>query len=560
MNRRLRRVATLLAIAATVTLAVSERVEAHATIVATTPMQGDVLADPPTEIVLTFSEPVDTVPDSIRLVAADGRRIEVGRPERSDGGQRITSPLGAVSSGGYVVAWQVVSGDSHPIRGAFTFSVGEAANPDLDDAIVSDVFDTSADQPAATGRAVGRTLSYGGIGVATGGLLVLARCAPSMLTTRRAGLVLWAAVAVGAVGTVILLGAQARTLTGDAVATDSWRAVVGTRSGRWWAIRLLAVTLLATLVRLRRLALRPPAYAVLVAATIALWTVVTAGGHAVTGRAPVVGFVATVAHLGAMSVWLGGLVVLFAAVERTGWWSTAARFSPYAMGAVVVLAVSGTVNAVRQGAFGVDVTESSYGRWLVVKLVVVVVVVAVASGSRRLTRHVKALRTDPVAVPVPAGTLSAAEVRIAGGDVERSLRRRVVLEAAGLGLVMVATAGLVDSAPPAVDAAGPATATVTVDDVTMQLVVDPNVTGGTTMHATLTSPDPAWARPDEVTVEATLASEGIGPLAFATVSAGPQHVIAADANFPLPGDWTVAVTARYGDFDQLVFTAPINIR
>ena len=59
---------------------------------------------------------------------------------------------------------------------------------------------------------------------------------------------------------------------------------------------------------------------------------------------------------------------------------------------------------------------------------------------------------------------------------------------------------------------------------------------------------------------ATLSSQGIGPLTIPVVPAGPGHVSATDANLPIAGTWTFAVTARYSEFDQVIFTADLDVR
>lgn len=64
---------------------------------------------------------------------------------------------------------------------------------------------------------------------------------------------------------------------------------------------------------------------------------------------------------------------------------------------------------------------------------------------------------------------------------------------------------------------------------------------------------------DEITVTAELPAQQVGPLDILTFPAVPNHVTTNEANFPIPGQWTITVTARYGEFDQVVFTVDIAI-
>lgn len=291
-------------------------------------------------------------------------------------------------------------------------------------------------------------------------------------------------------------------------------------------------------------------------AAVGLFAVIAAGGHAVSGQAIGIAYTATVVHLAAMATWVGGLCLLAVVVPRTEVMATAIRFSPIALGSVVALSVTGAVNGWRQVGTLDGVTGSSYGRWLVVKLVVVASVVAVAVVSRWLLH---ATPTDTEQRSLAVGTLSAARVDT---TTEPALRRTVLIEAVGIAVVLAATAGLTGATPPreTASAAGiDVTVTVTEQDHIAQIDLLPAVTGGTTMHVTITSPRGSLEQADEITVTTTLPAQQIGPIDIVTFSAGPNHVTTNEADFPIPGDWTITVTARYGEFDQLVFATDVAI-
>ena len=92
-----------------------------------TPRDGSVLKSAPRQITLTFTESVALLDDSFRVFDPDGRRVSTGEAKHVDGRSdavRVSLPEG-LGEGTFTVAWRVVSADSHPISGAFTFSVGE---------------------------------------------------------------------------------------------------------------------------------------------------------------------------------------------------------------------------------------------------------------------------------------------------------------------------------------------------------------------------------------------------------------------------------------------------
>jgi copper transport protein len=130
----------------------------------------------------------------------------------------------------------------------------------------------------------------------------------------------------------------------------------------------------------------------------------------------------------------------------------------------------------------------------------------------------------------------------------------------GILVVMVATAGLVNSPPPRASAAAIASANVLVGTRLAQVDLAPPVRGGTTMHVYLSSTTGSLDQPTAITVTATLAAQAIGPLTLPTVVEGPGHVTGNDTVLPLPGTWTFTITARYSEFDETVFTAELAVR
>ena len=79
----------------------------------------------PRRLQLRFDEHVGLIPTSVRMYDSDAVRVDVGDPSQAgDGHRRGRSPR-SLPDDTYTVAWRVLSEDSHPIRGAFVFSVGE---------------------------------------------------------------------------------------------------------------------------------------------------------------------------------------------------------------------------------------------------------------------------------------------------------------------------------------------------------------------------------------------------------------------------------------------------
>ena len=525
---------------------------AHADLAETEPAAGAVLEQPPSSIVLRFTEGVDTVASAVRLFAADGQRleqVEVGR----DGDATVVARLGvALAPGTYVVAWRVLSVDSHPVRGAFAFRVGAgtagSGAPGDTSELINRLLSDQDGSPSAGGLlAAGRGVSFAGVLICIGWLLFgsVGLRRPGWRVGTAAGLA--RAGAVGVVGTVLMLAAQSVNVAGrwsSMVDPGAYADVIATRSGLWWALRLLillAVVLVATSVgggalrsSTRAWALEGRRGKMLGAGAAMVLALVTAlGGHSSSGRWPALGVVATVVHLLALGLWGAGLISV---VARATDWAFAAAFSSRALLAVVAVALSGVLNSFRQvGHLGL-LTSTDFGRLLLVKLGLVALVVGAAALSRRILN------------------------RRLPGEPARKLGRSVGVELGVAALVLVVTSVLVNVRPAYSERASAANGTAAVGRRLAQVVLDPARTGGTTMHVYLTSPGGTLDRAEEITVTATLAAQDIGPLPITVFDAGPNHVTNPSVDLPLPGLWTIEIAARYGPFEEVRFQIALTVR
>ncbi|HYM97684.1 MAG TPA: copper resistance protein CopC, partial [Candidatus Sulfotelmatobacter sp.] len=99
---------------------------AHARLLASSPLPGAVLDAIPSTVILDFSEPVTAAGRGISVYGPDGRLAGVGGV-RTQGAQMSVGVAPSAAQGTFAVVWTVVSEDTHPSRGEFTFSVGHAS-------------------------------------------------------------------------------------------------------------------------------------------------------------------------------------------------------------------------------------------------------------------------------------------------------------------------------------------------------------------------------------------------------------------------------------------------
>ncbi|CAM5383874.1 Copper resistance protein CopC/CopD OS=Streptomyces tendae OX=1932 GN=F3L20_31300 PE=4 SV=1 [Streptomyces tendae] len=121
---RVRTLVLLILAVAGALLAGAAPASAHAALTGSDPAQGAVVDTAPAQISLTFSEPIAVGDDSVRVLDPKGERVDKGDPANLSGTTYSVRLLSGLPDGTYTVAYQVVSADSHPVAGAYTFSIG----------------------------------------------------------------------------------------------------------------------------------------------------------------------------------------------------------------------------------------------------------------------------------------------------------------------------------------------------------------------------------------------------------------------------------------------------
>lgn len=183
---------------------------AHAEMVATSPADGESVADPPHEVVVSFNEPVTA--SAVRVFDAGGIRVDDGVIEGS-GTPNLRTLLGVdLGAGWYVVAWSAISVDDHPIRGAFVFEVGSGGAA-LDDELIASIVGGGDGRTVAAAGLATRWLTYVGWLVAVGGSVMALALRPGRARAAVTRLVTIAAV-VGITGSVLSVLVHAADVTG----------------------------------------------------------------------------------------------------------------------------------------------------------------------------------------------------------------------------------------------------------------------------------------------------------------------------------------------------------
>jgi copper transport protein len=522
---------------------------AHAMLLGSNPAADSVLTTPPSTVELTFSEAVTLTPDSLRVFGPDGDRVDDGAVGHThhDAATVAVGLRANLTSGTYLVSYRVVSADSHPIGGAYTFAVGHAtATPTpggADDG--SDVVDV--------GLGISRWLSYAGSALGLGGFAFLAWCWPGGWRSRRARGLVNAGVASLVVGTLLALLLKGPYDEGSGLGTVTdgplLRQVLATTYGQALDARLLLIAALVLLLTYRDhlpprvLVVAPAVLVVGVGVTLALCGHAAAGGHRPLAVA------SDTVHVAAMSLWLGGLAMLVGVVLVGATRETATppvlRFSTLAISAVTALVLTGVYQTLREVRSWDVLLHTHYGHVLLVKLGFVGVAFLAAAGSRTWVWQT----VNPV-VAVHAATSAPPTSDVDGRPQLRRLRLSVGLETLLVIGVLVVTSLLVTSDPArSTTPSGPVVKTVTVGPDRVRVSAVPSGPRRVEVALAVTDPSGRPTEPKEIDASLTLTEDKIGPLPITLQSTG-EGTRTGQVTVPLPGTWRLAVTVRTSAIDE----------
>ncbi|MDX3766646.1 MULTISPECIES: copper resistance CopC/CopD family protein [unclassified Streptomyces] len=599
---------------------------AHAALTGSDPQDGAVVATAPKEVTLTFSEQVAMGDGSVRVLDPSGKRADTGvEPRDLHTGSTVKCgvPLHAgLPDGTYTVAWQAVSADSHPVSGAFTFSIGAPSKT-----TVAVPTDQAGGGLVGTLYGIARYAAYAGFILLAGGAAFVLACWQRGASARPLQhLVVRGWMTLTTATLVMLLLRNPYTGSGklaDIFDLDGLKAVLDTKPGAALVSRLLLLGASALFIAVlfgayakrederekKDLTFGLAIGGAVIAAGIAgTWALAE---HASTGIQPGIAMPVDVLHLLAVATWLGGLAALLVALYRTPDIEVTAvhRFSRIAFGSVLVLTATGLYQSWRQVGSWSALTGTRYGQLLLVKVGLVALLVGVAWISRRWTARLAAdtteaqgagagtadattaVETEPVTVPgnparaaqlarQKAAVATATKKRIRDADPDRSGLRRSVLAEVGVAVVLLAVTTVLTSTEPgrteeeaartstaasAPTTAGPIAVSLPFDTGgrngkgTVRMDIDPGRTGANGLHIWIDGPDGQPRDVPEVKLAFTLASKDIGPLPVVPDRLTEGHWTASGVQIPMAGNWKMAVTVRTSDIDQTTIAKNVKI-
>jgi len=345
----------------------------------------------------------------------------------------------------------------------------------------------------------------------------------------------WAFLLVGSLGSFGLYGAKVVAGTpSDALKPSVWGKIIDSHTASVLLVRaflILAVGgLLLTFARRASAVWRGLALAFSIALILTFATI----GHANAQHPAALWVGVDAVHLAGIALWIGGLLMF--AFGTSSWLTDpdsagiVRRFSATAMVAVPLIVGTGVAQTLKLAGGLDDVTSTSWGRTLLVKVAVVTVLVAIGGVSQWVLRN----------------------------DGPPALKYNVLVEGLiGIGVVGLAAA-LVALPPQAVAASKVFSTTLSSAGVIADVTITPGHVGQNEVHLIITPPggaiDPVLST--SVAAQPTSATSGSVPATLQSI--GPNHYTGT-IDLSKSGDWTLQIIVEPVKDQQVVLSSVVPI-
>lgn len=590
-----------LAVVVTAVLASAPAALAHAQLLSTSPLSGSTVKVQPKEVIFKFGEPVGGDLGAVRVYNAHGQEVDNLKVSHSDGNSHWMG-VGLkphLPDGTYTGTYRVISADTHIVYGGLVFSIGRAgAAPKF--TVAGLIGKNESGEVTKVAFGVVRGLNYLTLALMVGGLAFLFFAWTPALAATAGGEDRWSAatrtfasrlrrlfavaIVLGVVVSVLGVLLQGASAAGVSLWSSLKSSIVedtlNSRFGTVWGLRAVDWLVLGGLLLAARaigndaipllptpregeapkLTPRAPRAILALLALGGTYLAITPAlaGHASIEHPVAVFFPSDVLHVLAGSVWVGGIACLLVALpgatrrleggERSRLLlATLARFSPIALGSVVVIAVTGVIQAYIDVRSFHGLFHTTYGALIIVKVILLSSLIGLGWVNRE--RVIPALGWIVGDGQSPGGI---------GGLARRTMRGEFILMMCVFGV----TAALISYAPPIDAATGPFSTTTTIGSAELEMTLEPAKVGLNTIHIYLINAKDGtqFTATKELMVSARLPSKGIGPLLLKAIPAGPGHYVLNSAVLSPGGTWDIEVMDRISEFEQHDRTVKVPIR
>jgi copper transport protein len=558
--------------------------------------------EPPKQVQVWFTETVDPHFSDLKVYNQARQRVDLNDSHAADPYSLLVSVRPNLPDAAYTVVFSNISSeDGHHVVGAFSFVVGAGALPTNTDALVAQM---QSGQNNFNVWSVGlRWLNYLGMALLLGAVaFILFVWRPTFVSLREQ---IGAAISKADVGVergaLRIMGGSMLLLFAATLGFLIYQAAFASASAPWeivsngalnnllfqsrfgvvWWIRVALLALaggvaLLSWRRLFRRAKRPHAlYNLLIFLSIAIMTTTSLDAHAAAKAEAWLLLPFDLIHLVSTGFWIGGVfclaILLPISVRKLASGSGEStqllaallpRFSVVAICCVVLLVVTGTIQAVFDVGSWEALWGSSYGQTLLIKIGLFVLLLAL--GAFHLLRISPQLR----AFAAPAeGEVDVAEA----GKVRTTFGKSIRLEAALAVVLLVIVGALTSLSPPPPGASvksanqsgsAPLTYQGKMDDLVYRLIVNPGRVGMNTFEVSLKERNgQPLTKADGVRLRFTMLDMDMGTqeLDLMPVPDRPGHYTVNSIALGMSGHWKMTLLVYRTGFDDAQVAIDLSV-
>jgi len=268
--------------------------------------------------------------------------------------------------------------------------------------------------------------------------------------------------------------------------------------------------------------------------TTAVTTIATyaASGHQSAGTLPALFIPLDMIHLAAISTWVGALLALAVVSKDNNVENETKRFSRMATWSMPVVVVTGVVQGLHLLGGISTITDTNFGKLLLLKTLLVAGVVLLGSTAR------SQLHADGFS----------------------SITKVIRWESTVVVLVLAVTSLMVAQSPTSTEPTSVSfSATKVQNGIVAELTVVPAVVGTAEVHVILTPPGGSLTPAKSVTVQFDLPARSIPPIPVNMTEIGPNHWIGI-VQFPFSGEWNMNTRVSPAPNQTLLFTTAVTVQ
>jgi len=386
---------------------------AHAYLQQSTPSANEIVVDSPSKITLQFNESIQPAFHSIQVTNSAGERVDLddsyiadNQPKTLEGSVRPNLP-----DGQYIIGWNIISGDGHPLEGNIPFQIGSSSSS------------TNIPTATSTGYYPGldliviRWLLYLSMAFLLGILSFYLFMYPSNAKAKhrlpkRSRMMLW--ISYGGIVASILLSLplqatiEARLQWSELWTTPWIEQMMRTSFSTIWLIQLVMVVVLGGVMYIaNRASTRSYSRSIYHFAALLLGLGILLSksfiGHAAASELKVLSISMNFLHLSASCIWIGSLLSLAAILpgetslpsspedRKKVIFRVIRTFSYWGTGLVTILILSGMYASLKYVPTMYSLFNTIYGQVLLLKCGLVLIMLGFAAFNMLRGRHNKSI-------------------------------------------------------------------------------------------------------------------------------------------------------------------------